>query len=263
MNFVRSNGCHQNKVVLDLYDVVQLARKHDLENANFFLKATKDYAARSIPPTGFFYHEGRCGSTLVSNSAVALDPEKTRVYSEPIPPMKALLFCEKTRGYCNFKKAVSLFRDVVYMMGRTSNPLESRLFFKLLPSSVLAMDVVKEAYPEVPWIFIYRDPLHVMVSNLRDPDHGYAPGPYCTEGMKHGEHSEFVREIVARAGRNIGDLTREEYCAANLVSGGNQLYYGDYSFHKLLTLLPIVYRRQVSQRPAWSMPLFRGLEAWF
>ena len=82
MNFVRSNGCRKNKVVLDLYDVVQLARKHDLQSADSFFKAMDN--ARSIPPTGFFYHEGRCGSTLVSNSAVALDPEKTRVYSEPI-----------------------------------------------------------------------------------------------------------------------------------------------------------------------------------
>ena len=75
-----------------------------------------------------------------------------------------------------------------------------------------------QAYPDVPWAFIYRDPLHVMVSNLREKHSDKAPGPYCTGLKKQKNQSEYIQEIVASAGKSIEDLTREEYCAAYLVS---------------------------------------------
>lgn len=147
MNFVREGKCswQENHVKLDLYDIVQKTRAYDLEHAN-----DPSNTIKSIPPTAFLYHEGRCGSTLVSNSVTALEPERTRTYSEPMPPLLALLECDKTRANCNVDKAANLFRDVIYMMGRTSNPVEDRLFFKLLPSSVLAVDVVKQVNADEP-----------------------------------------------------------------------------------------------------------------
>ena len=138
-------------MTLDLFDIVQKARAHDMEHAD------DPKAPKSIPPTAFLYHEGRCGSTLVSNSLTALEPAKTRTYSEPLPVMQALLDCDKTRVNCNLDMAANLFRDVVYMMGRTSNAEEGRLFFKLLPGSILGVSAVKQAFPDVPWAFIYRD----------------------------------------------------------------------------------------------------------
>ena len=196
---------------LDLHDIVQKTRAHDTENAN------NPLAPKSIPPTAFLYHEGRCGSTLVSNSVTALEPAKTRTYSEPLPVLQALLDCDKTRVNCNVDKAATLFRDVVYMMGRTSNPEEERMFFKLLPGSILGVGAVKQAFPDVPWAFIYRDPVHVMVSNLRDRKSDNAPGPYCTGFKKQKYQSEYIQDLVLSAGKNVEDLTHEEYCAAYLV----------------------------------------------
>lgn len=216
LNLVRSHRCasKNNHISLDFHEIVEKTRAYDLHPKP---KSLRCNTAKSIEPTGFFYHEGRCGSTLVSNSAIALDPEKTRVYSEPRPLLEALLSCDKSRVHCNVEKAANLFRDVVYMMGRTSNPKEERLFFKLLPTSVLAMDVVKIAYPDIPWIFIYRDPVQVMVSNLRDPRGRHGPGPYCTAGQKHGEVDEYTADLVSKAGKAITNVTVTEYCAAHLV----------------------------------------------
>ena len=150
MNFVREGKCSKagNHVKLDLYDIVQKTRAYDLEHANDPTNTIK-----SIPPTAFLYHEGRCGSTLVSNSITALEPKRTRTYSEPMPALLALLDCDKTRANCNVDKAANLLRDVVYMMGRTSNPVEDRMFFKLLPSSVLGVSVVKQVNADKPCNF--------------------------------------------------------------------------------------------------------------
>ena len=137
---------------LDLHDIVQKTRAFDLNHAEDHSNPIK-----SIEPTAFLYHEGRCGSTLVSNSVTALAPEQTRTYSEPMPALQALLDCDKTRVNCNVEKAANVFRDVVYMMGRTSNPVEDRMFFKLLPSSILGVSVVKKVRLV---IFIYNCSFH-------------------------------------------------------------------------------------------------------
>lgn len=113
--------------------------------------------------------------------------------------------------------AANLFRDAVYMMGRTSNPEEERLFFKLLPASILGVGAIKQAFPDVPWAFIYRDPVHVMVSNLRERKSDYGPGPYCTGYKKHQHQSEFIQDLVLSSGKAIEELTQEQYCAAYLV----------------------------------------------
>ena len=218
MNAVREAQCGKpgNRVQLDFYDIVQKTKKYDEKQRQTLGSTTK--SARSILPTAFFYHEGRCGSTLVSNSAAVLAPERTRVYSEPLPPMQALLDCDKTRVNCNHGKAVNLFRDVVYMMGRTSNLVEDRMFFKLLPSSILAARIINEAYPDVPWAFIFRDPIHVMVSNLKDSNGDNAPGPYCMNEQGFSEQSEYTALVVAKSGKEVKNLSKEEFCAAYLVS---------------------------------------------
>ena len=70
----------------------------------------------------------------------------------------------------------------------------------------------------MPWAFIYRDPLHVMVSNLRQKHADKAPGPYCTGLKKHKYQSEYIQDLVLSSGKSVEELTREEYCAAYLVS---------------------------------------------
>lgn len=219
MNLVAGSKCGnaENQVFLYLDEVVEKMRAYDDAVADG-AGVPNPRAPRSIDPTGFVFHEGRCGSTLVSNSLMAWDPAKTKLFSEPQPALQALLACDKSRVNCNVRKAAKLFRDTVYAMGRTNDPLESRMFMKLLPTSVLAIDVVKMAFPDTPWLFVYRDPIHVLVSNMKDRVNDNAPGPYCTEGMKQEHMSEFMADIVSRAGVSASNLTTVEYCAAYLVS---------------------------------------------
>jgi hypothetical protein len=93
-------------------------------------------------------------------------------------------------------------------MGRTNDPMEDRMYLKLLPTSILAADIISLAFPNTPWIFLYRDPVQVLVSNMRDPKSPKnGPGPYCTEGMMHGQMSEFMHAIVVKSGKDASDLS--------------------------------------------------------
>ena len=109
----------------DLKKVAYLARMRDEE------VESEDYGPKVLNLTAVAFHESRCGSTLVANSMIAMDPEKHRTYSESSPPIKALHFCDDM-DRCNQDLAVSLFKDTVYLMSRTDDHREERLFFREL-----------------------------------------------------------------------------------------------------------------------------------
>lgn len=126
-----------------------------------------------------------------------------------------------------------LIRDIFYMMGRTQlrGPEHNYVFYKLQPKAVYHMDLLENAFgPEnmPPWLYLYRDNVHVMQSHLEgsvvDPASeeknvlGQKRPPKCLEGFRSNEPpSHALQEVVTVQMRTIDSLTREEYCAAQLV----------------------------------------------
>ncbi|CAM9345981.1 unnamed protein product [Scytosiphon promiscuus] len=126
------------------------------------LQSMEEQGRTPLPPKGFVYHETRCGSTLVANMLAALPP--SRVFSESKPPTQAIREC-MSEG-CERGRLLKVLRDVVSLMGRRrTDEQHEHLYFKFQNSKFLPE--ISEAYPEVPWIFVFRDPVEVMVSNLK------------------------------------------------------------------------------------------------
>ena len=46
-------------------------------------------------------------------------------------------------------------------------------FIKFSSHNVLQLNLIRRIFPEVPWLFLYRDPVDVMVSNLERPARWY------------------------------------------------------------------------------------------
>ncbi|CAM9958835.1 unnamed protein product, partial [Ectocarpus sp. 8 AP-2014] len=132
------------------------------------LKSMADEGRAPLPPKGFIYHETRCGSTLVANMLATLAP--SRVFSESKPPTQTIREC-LTAG-CDRHLLVKMFRNTMALMGRRRNGEQhEHLYFKFQNSKFVSQ--ISEAYPEVPWVFVFRDPVEVMVSNLKS----YAGAP--------------------------------------------------------------------------------------
>lgn len=187
---------------VDLNEAVRKAKEYD------FSHGTKHH----MEPKGFVFHESRCGSTLVANSLAAMDPSKNRVYSESHPPLQALKSCGDDETSCNGNQAVQLFRDVVYLMGRTNDPIETNLFFKIQSLGSKNIAIAQEAFPSVPWIYVYREPVQVMMSHVKD-------------GVRHANcvrqlsrSSSMVKNILISKGLTFSSLTPEQKCALHLVS---------------------------------------------
>jgi hypothetical protein len=156
-----------------------------------------------LRPAGLVFHLSRCGSTLVTQM-LSRSP-RFRVLSEP-SPVDAVLRAPVPRA-----DRITLLRDLVSVLGR---PLagETTFVLKLDSWSVVDLDLVEEAFPETPWIFLFRQPEEVLASQLRHSGvHGVAGAlPPQLFGLEPCEAAELPREeYLARVLARICDAALE------------------------------------------------------
>jgi hypothetical protein len=111
--------------------------------------------------SGFIFHMSRCGSTVVSQMLAAL-PSNV-VLSEPTPIDHVLRIPTRLPGVPE-DELVQCLRAMMAALGRRRHAGERDLFVKLDAWHVLLLPLLRRAFPGVPWIFLYRDPLEVMAS---------------------------------------------------------------------------------------------------
>lgn len=141
------------------------------------------------PPAGLIFHLSRSGSTLAAQMLAAV-PAYT-VVSEA-PPIDAAVRLETAAPQAR----AGLLAAMVAAVGRRRFAAERRLFVKLDSWHVLAGALFRRVFADTPWVFIYRDPLQVLVSHMR----------------LRGSHT--VRGVLPAATFGIEpDVADDEYCA--------------------------------------------------
>lgn len=83
--------------------------------------------------------------------------------SETPPPIAALNLCAG-EGKCPDGMREELVRTVFRLMGPIQDG-HTHMFFKFQSSKFVS--AVERAWPAVKWIYLFRDPLEVMASNLK------------------------------------------------------------------------------------------------
>jgi gluconate kinase len=129
------------------------------------------------PPSGFVLHMSRCGSTLVAQMLAAVPG--TVVMSEAGPVDSILRAGERVPNLTD-EQHVEWLRAIVGGLGRQRQP-GSHYVLKLDAWNTVQLGVLRRAFPEVPWIFVYRDPLEVMVSQMRQSGADFVPGVLAPE----------------------------------------------------------------------------------
>eukprot|EP00752_Nemacystus_decipiens_P003907 g3584.t1 len=145
----RTSGC---------LDDPSLTRTYRLSSLKRLLEENPD---EFMDPTGFIYHETRCGSTLSANMMAAVP--SNIVHSETPPPIAVLNLCAGA-GKCRNGMGEELVRTVFRLMGPVQDG-HTNLFFKFQSSKFVG--AIEAAWPETKWIYLFRDPLEVMASNLK------------------------------------------------------------------------------------------------
>ncbi len=120
-------------------------------------------ARPGLSPTAFIFHLSRCGSTLISQMLAAL-PQNI-VISEAGPIYSVLEAKHRDAGITDDTR-LEWLRWIVSAMGRRQTGDEEHYFIKFDAWNTIALPLIQRAYPLVPWIFVYRDPVEVLVSHL-------------------------------------------------------------------------------------------------
>lgn len=123
-----------------------------------------DAALTDVPePAGFVFHMSRCGSTLLARILRAV-PGHTAL-SEP-EPIDAVLRWARGRPQA---ERVAALRAIVAALGRDRSGDGRRLFIKLDSWHTLDLPLIRAAFPDVPWLFLCREPVEVMMSHVAQP----------------------------------------------------------------------------------------------
>jgi hypothetical protein len=121
--------------------------------------------ADSLPPSGLIFHMSRCGSTLLAQMLAAL-PENV-VLSEP-EPLNEMLLWAWHEGLSPVESVPAL-RAVVAALGRRRGSGAQRLFIKTDAWHSLLLPHLHAAFPDLPWVYLFREPLEVLASHRRMP----------------------------------------------------------------------------------------------
>jgi hypothetical protein len=211
----QSADCENHQYTLNLKQVVDLARHQDEVNG---ATSTSTKTPKVLNFTLATFHESRCGSTLVANAVAAMDPVKHRSFSEAQPPSAALNnVCGQHFSRCTQTQAAQVLRDTLYLMSRSNDPLEERVFFKFQSATTKNLKVFQEAFPEQPWLFVYRDPVQVIMSHIKD-DPKLTGKANCLRTKRNPPPE--IEAVAAKHGLNDprSQLSMQEYCAVHLAA---------------------------------------------
>jgi len=117
-----------------------------------------------LRPSGLIFHTSRCGSTLLAQMLAALP--HSLVLSEA-PPIDQVLSASLHHPGATREKRLTWLRGLVGAFIQARPGVGQRCFIKFDSWHILELPIIRAAFPDVPWVFLYRDPVEVMVSQLK------------------------------------------------------------------------------------------------
>jgi gluconate kinase len=120
--------------------------------------ASLAHSGQCAPPAGFIFHLSRCGSTLLAQMFAS---DATTIVLSEAPPLNRIL-----RAHVEPQVRHHWFQDMVLALARKRNDQAMRAIVKCDSWHAQHIAFIERAFPGVPWVFLYRDPLEVLVSNL-------------------------------------------------------------------------------------------------
>lgn len=126
-----------------------------------------------LTPSGFVFHVSRCGSTLIAQALAAL---AQNIVVAEAGPIDGVLQAHHHDPAISDEQRMAWLRWIVGAFGRPRSKQERHLVIKFDSWHTHDLPLIRHAFPEVPWIFVYRDPIEVLVSHGRMPGLQMVPG---------------------------------------------------------------------------------------
>src|SRR6185503_14758650 len=152
------------------------------------------------------FHSSRCGSTLVANACRAISDSIVLSEANAIDKLIARFITDVDNPIKESLYSVFL-RGVVHALAQRRTGNERHLFIKFACCSFAQLERVKRIWPDVPWLFLYRDPVETIVSNMKDVP------PWLIDNDRR-----VLASIVDASPAAVAAMSLEELCARTIGS---------------------------------------------
>ena len=161
----------------------------------------------SVSPAGFIFHSSRCGSTLVANACRAIDGSIVLSEANAIDKLIARLITDAPAGSVKESLYSVFLRGVVHALAQRRTGSEQHLFIKFACCSFAQVERIRRIWPNVPWVFLYRDPVETIVSNLKDVP------PWLVDPDRR-----VLASITGTSPDEVAEMSLAELCARSIGS---------------------------------------------
>ncbi len=153
-------------------------------------------------PAGFVFHMSKCGSTLV---AKVLDQPDTQMIIKEPTPLHENLWQYLTDNWQDpvapTEDNLRLIRNLIQILGRNRLPNQKSYFVRFRSWNIAFVEIIQQAFPDTPCLFIYRDPVKVMASILNKP----------TTGLPRLNESDAAAFITKRSRKELTQMDALHY----------------------------------------------------
>lgn len=186
-----------------------------------------------LRPDGFIFHMSRCGSTLVSQMLAALP---SNISISEASPIDAVIQARHWRPDLDEERQARWLASIVGAFGQQRSGAERNYFIKLDCWHTAALPLLRRVFPDVPWVFLFRDPVEVIVSHLRMPGaqmvpRGIGPDLY---GIERSYGSGTTEDYYARVLAKVVEPVMQHYSAG----GGLLVNYSELPDAFFAAILP-------------------------
>jgi len=179
----------------------------------------------SVYPTGFIFHAGRCGSTLLTR-ILARDRRHLVIGEAAVHNQVWLDLTNNGESPLLTEKNIEIYKHLVLALGRKRVPDHQGHFIKFTSFNILFFNFIRRVFPDVPAIFLYREPLDILASYERNP-----PGWFDSN---HKSFRRFLTKVARdgsepQAGFDSPAAAVTAFFAAGLRAGKNGAKYLNYT----------------------------------
>lgn len=229
-------GTHPYRDWQFIFSVERLARGGELTSyfrAPLAVLDRTDLLATPLEPRGFIFHVSRCGSTLLGKVLARAGSASVVNQGGPLQRGFWAAACHDwVDGEALDPASRQRFRNLVHLLGRERIAGQRDVFVKFISWNTLYLDFIRDCFPEVPQLFLYRDAVEVVSSVLKEttavlwakdqPQAGFLTGrPYPDAARL--DDVEYLAACYARyfdvalnAGANPALLNYRQLTPANL-----------------------------------------------
>ncbi|SKC64276.1 sulfotransferase [Ohtaekwangia koreensis] len=151
-------------------------------------------------PSGFIFHTSRCGSTLLTR--IIQKAADVLAFNEPQPINSLLVNYTKTGNTVTDLAWEQRGNKLLNSLLSTYLYTQKKVFIKFSSFNLLVLDRITKLWPDVPIVFLYRNPIEVVVSNLEKQG-----------GFLSQRNNPMLKYILNQCNLDLpAHLTNEEYC---------------------------------------------------